>query len=431
MPIILDLLDLNKEFEQMDKNETIIINDLPNRTEEDRAYFSYLIKETHDDSMVSVQPSCRCGSLKGEHLVKTDEICYLCKSPVRRKIQDKIKPMLWFRRPKATRQLISPYVWTLLRRRFNKRGVDVMLWLTDTSYRPQVNSPIIDRMILDNVPRGYNNFVEHFFEIFQYLINLPDFKPSKALHKTSSAMAEISEDTEIFDRFIQDHRDRIFTDYLPLMNRMLMIVEVENSTDRYLERHVADMQNVMNTMLSIDEDHFDKSTASIERRTARILHMLSIHYEEYIRTNLQPKETLCRKDVYGRRTNLSFRAVITSHDTPQRYDTIHAPWSAMVATYRLHIMNYLLRRDHPLGGMTHIQADRFINDHIHVHHPVIAEIFKLLIHRNGKGHIPCIFNRNPTLPRGSIQCLKITKVKDNPADTTVSLSDQICTAPNA
>ena len=45
--------------------------------------------------------------------------------------------------------------------------------------------------------------------------------------------------------------------------------------------------------------------------------------------------------------------------------------------------------------------------------------------------IPVIFQRNPTLHRGSAQLLYITKVKKDPRDITISLSVLVLSAPNA
>ena len=46
--------------------------------------------------------------------------------------------------------------------------------------------------------------------------------------------------------------------------------------------------------------------------------------------------------------------------------------------------------------------------------------------------LPCCFNRNPTLLRGSIQQLYITKIKsDDINDNTISLSVMILSAYNA
>lgn len=422
MPVIQELVDFDADFARLDPNEVIVINDLPNRTEEDREYFNWLIKETYTNDMVSVMPRCRCGELKGEHVVGM--VCDSCHQPVTQTLKDSIRPMLWFRRPQGVDALIVPHVWIMLQRRFNKKGCDIMRWLTDRTYVPQSAPQALERMIANNIPRGLNNFIRYFDDIFAYLINSKDFVSNRLLHKTMKGMVGMADEEDPLAVFIRDHRDKIFTNYIPLLNRTLIVVE-KTGQDRFVEGHVIDVHNIMNSMLSIDRDHYDKTPTVIENRTAKILAMLSSHYLSYIGTNLRPKTGTYRKLTYGSRCVYSFRAVITSHEELADYDEIHVPWCIGVTVFWQHHMAILLRRDHPLGGMTHMQATQFLMDHVEKYHPVIDQLLQNLIKNSRNGTLKTSILRNPSLLQGSIQQVRLTKFKTDPRDTTVSMSDLI------
>lgn len=407
MPVYQELIDYNAEFAGLNPSEVIIINDLPNRTEEDRAYFNWLVKETHTSDMVSLLPRCRCpeGGLRGEHLVGVE--CPVCGTKVEQTIKDSIRSMMWFRKPQGVHALIVPHVLIMLQRRFNKKGCNIINWLIDRNYVPQAKPEILTRMIADGIPRGLNNFIENFDAIFHYLMRSGAFTSKSHLHQTMKDMVGIPGDMDPLEFFIRDHRHLIFPDYIPLINRALLVVETSGN-DRFVESHVLDVHNIMNTMLSIDRDYHDRSLQTIENRTAKILLMTCKYYEDYIASNLRSKPGTYRKHVYGTRGNYSFRAVITSHDTIRDYDEIHAPWGVGVTVWWQHHMSILLRPDHKYGGMTHTEATNFLMDHVEKHHPMLEAMMNDLIKDSRRGYLLTIFQRNfiPWLPSAEMLSTK-------------------------
>lgn len=369
----------------------IIINDLPNRTEEDRAYFDYLVRSTYTTDMISALPRCFCGTEKGEH--KVGKICENCGHPVKRSVESDIAPSLWFRKPRGIDKLISPYFLILLRNRFNKRGVNIIEWLMNKNTPLPPNPPaIIHKLIADKVPRGYNNFVENFDDIIKYLSASKDFPRDKFTANVIAGMlGEDYVNVDPLEKLIGDRYDTVFSDYLPIPNKMFVILEKTDAAT-YVEGSIFDIQNVVNTMLSIDLDHYDGRLNSLENRTAKILNMLANYYEEYVITRMRPKKGHYRKHVYGGRGNHSFRAVITSHEAICDHDEIWIPWSVAVATLWLHLMNYMLSGKY--GRFTHNQAVSFLLSHIEKYHPLIDFFFKKLIKDSPNGYIAVIQHRN-------------------------------------
>lgn len=383
-------------FDEMLKNspiEPIIINDLPNRSEKDREYFNYLIRNTYTSDMVTALPQCQCGETKGEHLVGA--ICEYCEQPVRQSIERDILPSLWFRKPIGIKKLISPYFLILLQMQFKKRGLNIIQWLMDRNIPlPPKYPAVVDKIIAAKIPRGYNNFVEHFDEIMEFLFASNDFKKNNFVYTVVSGMlGEEFKKEDPLKIMLRDFRDNVFCDYIPLPNKLFIVLEQTN-IGTFVENSIFDIQNVLNTMLSIDKDHYDTRLYTLENRTARILHLLSNYYYQYVITRYRPKKGLPRKHLYAGRGNHSFRAVITSHEEITDHDEIWIPWPIAVSVFWLHLMNYLLRPGHPLGNMTHNQATEFLLTHIEKYHPLLDKLFDKLITESPTGSIVCMQNRN-------------------------------------
>lgn len=443
MPVYMELLDLNEEFKKADSK--IIINDLPARTEADIEYFHSLIRKTYDSDIISVIPRCECpddNGLQGEHLI--GEICDICGTAVKPAIDADIHPILWFRSPEGVAPLMNPAIWLMLSDRFSKSKYRVLQWLTDRHYRPGNKEPeVIEKLRQAGFQRGYNAFYERFDEIMAFLFSQPEFSKKRndwkfviGMLKTTEPHLPSLEDPALDPLYelIKHYRDRIFSRYIPLPNRC-MLVMVKSATGTYAEESTFDIINVLNTMLSIDRDHYDKSAASVENRTARILSMLVSYIQKVFKTNMTGKSALPRKHLYAGRGNFTFRCVITSHPEIHRHDEIHMPWGAACGVFQLHIIPRLMR-----GGVTKRgqqyrftlnQAMGYLYAHIYRYSEILDEIFKDLIKQSPYDGIPCIFNRNPTQTQGSAQRGFITKVKPKAEDTTADISDLCCTTLNA
>jgi hypothetical protein len=84
--------------------------------------------------------------------------------------------------------------------------------------------------------------------------------------------------------------------------------------------------------------------------------------------------------------------------------------------------------------MVYSDALTFLVEHQHVYHPTIREVFDDLLRlgsRGGRFGINVLFNRNPSLARGSIQHHRITMIKSNVEDNTIGLSQMAMRSYNA
>lgn len=436
MPLILKFNSMDEEFRRY-QGPKIILNDLPAKTEADREYFLTLTRQTFNSDIVSVMPRCDCPDdigLKGEHVL--GEVCDICNTPVRRTIDENIESMLWFRQPAEIEKLISPIILIMLLKRFSKSKYSVIQWLIDRSYRPVVKMPaVVLRMQSIGIKRGYNYFVQNFDEIMKWLFSQPEFVHRKTSLSSIVDMLELTDvDGDPLRNLVTDKRDILFSEYLPIPNRSLLVLE-KSALGIYGEGTTFDIQNTLNTMLSIDRDYYDQTLIAKENRTAKILLMLASYYLNIFDTNMSPKPALLRKHVYGARGNHCFRAVITSHEGPHDHDEIHIPWCVASTVYQLHIIPRLLEGGVTRGGIpyrfTLNEAIGYMYGHVNRYSPILDELFENLIAQSKYNGQIALLQRNPSLAQGSAQRVRITKVKKDPMDTTVSISDLVCAALNA
>jgi len=411
MPVYQKLIDFNEMFSQLSE-VPIIINDLKSIDDKDKENIKKLIISRYESDLISVLPSCQCGQTKGQFAISTT--CPHCGTPVKSIIEDDIEPIVWFRRPSGVAPLINPMVWMMLSLRFTVSGVNLVQWLADNTYRPTVKTPkVLQRLIDANLPRGYNYFVEHFDECLDFLFSIKEFqKKVKGF--------------DYLRQLIIDNRSKIFSDYLPLPNKSLLIIE-ETNLGIYIDGIVVKAIDAIEMIMSIDSNEIEHSNRVKENRTVKSIAKLSDFYYDFAKNNIAGKSGLFRKHVLGSRTNFNFRAVISSITEPHVYDEIYAPWSVGVTAFRPHLINKLMRRGYTLN-----QSVEMLLAHVEKYHPLLDQLLQELIleSKNQRGII-IAENRNPTMLSGSIQTKRITKFKTDPTDKTVSSSILTVKAPNS
>ena len=107
---------------------------------------------------------------------------------------------------------------------------------------------------------------------------------------------------------------------------------------------------------------------------------------------------------------------------PHRHDEIYIPWGMGITAFREHVLNKLLKRGFLLND-----AIMLIYSSVVKYNHLLEEIFNEIITESPWGGIPVIFQRNPSIMVGSAQLFKITKIKRDPEDITISFSI-LCTS---
>ncbi len=433
MPVFQELENLDRLFSTV--SHPVIVNDLPNRTEEDRENFIKLISSTFTNDKISLLASCQCGELKSEFYASTKhrigKICPSCKTPVKSRIHDDIGATLWFRHPDGVAKLINPIILIMLNKRFEKRDFRVIQWLMDRDYRPKGNNSDIPMHLAKyGIKRGYNFFVENFDFILEVLFQLPMFRVKKQSLGSIINMLiddedwlDTSKDRDILRELILRNRDKVFSAMIPIPDNALTILE-RNALGTYSDMSVMEGRDAFNTAFSIDRDFHDQRPEVKENRTAKILLKNAAYYLNIFSKHMSPKAGLFRKNAFGTRVNLSFRAVLTSNTDLKRSDDIELPWTSAIAVFRLHLMNKLMDHTREDCGFTHREAVEFLISYHRRYHPLLDKLFKEIL-SHGRG-MPFLMLRNPTLKQGSKQVAWAIAVKPEPEDQSVSANDLSC-----
>ena len=418
------LLDTDNEYRQI-TGETVIINDLSNETEAEREEVNALLYTTNGDVYNNV-PTCRCGNTTGKYKIGTT--CRTCHTKVEEVTAKNLQSYIWIRAPKGVKSLFNVTIFLMLRNYFVKDDgkFDVIQYITNPHYRPMsvskdsqsIQEKIEKHPVLNK--RSFNFFLEHFDEWMVFLFSQPEYKKVKDRQRGN--------DVPPLFKLIQDNKDILFPQYIPVPNKTLLVVE-DTAVLKYIDNSLVDAISGIRMLIGIDNPTtsvYAISNKSRESRVARCLTHLTDHYRTFYSDTIGGKSGIARRLMLGTRCDYSFRTVITSITGPHQYDEIHIPWAVAMVVLRMHIINKLRAK----YKWTPVKITQFLVRYTRTYHPILDEIFKELIAEAG-GKIYALMNRNPSMGRASLQRVGITKVKTDTTDNTTSISILIVRGFNA
>lgn len=455
MSVYQKLINLDKVFRTLEK-PPIIINDLQTSTEEEKEDLNNKIYTLHKSGVMDTVAKCECGALSGDYNLGLK--CHICNTEVISPIYQDLEPILWVRAPEGVHKLVNPHVWYILNKAFTISNFSLIRWICETTYSPGREFKEISALESLGVKRGYNYFIENFDWIINTLSELKTF-----------AKGPKRDNIELVLRMLRENPDCIFCQYLPLPNKVLMVIE-DTNVGRYVdnvyfgiidaiqmiasidtirthskkrkEKHTAALTTITDIigndesqLINLSDNNLDASPEFLidnsnikkkENRIVKMLHALSTFYSNYYKNNLGSKSGLIRKHIFSSRANFSCRAVITSITAPHEYDELYLPWTLAIGVLRYHILNKLTK-----PGFRANEGVAFINRYARVYHPYLDKILQELIdeavHVNpqtGRPQvgIPITLCRNPSQGRGSILKLRITHIRKNTEILTFGLS---------
>lgn len=402
MGVYLELDDYENKF-NMSRFKPFILNDRSTVTEKERATIERMTRTVYTDQDVySNRPSCECGKLRDG--IRLGLVCSECGKPVQEHNDQSLETRVWIRSPRGVAKLINPIIWTMLKEQFSKSSFNMIEWLCNTDYAPPVLKPNveIEELLSAGVQRGYNNFVQNF---------------DKYIGILSGMRAFANKIDPNFFTLIAENRDIIFSNYLPLPNQALLIIE-NNHSGRWMDPLMEEVFDAICNIQGIDTPTAIYSQRQRENRAVKtIAKLASYHYRIY-HDVLARKQGLCRKQIYGSRAGFAGRAVISSNTGVHNYDEIQLSWGQGVTVFRVHLTNYLLKM-----GATPGEIAGFLNKHTQKYSKLLDDLFKKMFKetRDGRG-FRVIFVRNPSLTRSSTQAVWITGVKTDIDDPTTTMS---------
>lgn len=383
--------------------------------EQNEAFKKLLYTHYKDAEVIETMASCHCGKLNEVH--RKDVICDVCKTPVQINNEKPIIPSMWIKAPVGVEALVSPELWIMLDSALSTKEINFLDYLTSTDYSvvfekiaSKDTRKKCDKLLAGNIPRGYNNFIRNFDSVIDFLF------ASNIIDKNKGELLQ----------FIRENRPFFFPKHIPIPSKICFVAE-STTSGVYIDEPLALGEDAAKTITSIYSSSSRQTQAMIENKVAKAMKNNARFHEIYDRTRVAKKSGLMRKHTLGGRLDWTGRGVITSIPTPHRYNELHTPWGLSVQLLKYDIINKLVRR-----GWGHIDALDHVYASVLNPNPLIEEILaELIAEANGGLGISCIFGRNPTLQRGSIQFLYISKVKTNVHDCTISMSAIVLRAPNA
>lgn len=398
------------------QTDKVLINRIDIFNQENKEVLDTIIMKNYSEDNLSIIPSCQCGELKGAYYM--GDVCHKCSTRVVNGLDDSVSFLVWVERPQEVEYFISPIVVANLldRYKITRPSVRLVEYIMLPNFKidkkqQKSNLPTLERLdfILKQrgIARGYNSFIQNFFDIIEILEK--EFLKKK------------TPDDGDFVQLLRDNKDKIFSNYLPFPNKILFASET-NELGRFVDKSVLSPINTIRRLTGIDLH--TRPSYTKQQKVGRSLVDMADFYEKYIEEVIFGKPGLIRQQITAARSHFTGRAVITSIPGIHEHDELHIPWSVGCSLMRPYLLASLERR-----GWSYRDSVNFLTFQNRIYHPLIDEMFQEFIESsenpNGKKGLLALFNRNPSLHRGSIQLVRITKFKTDPDDHTFSMSDRI------
>lgn len=401
------------------EGDKVICNDLSYFSTDDQDKVNHLLMTVYENSeTLSSKPSCDCGKTQGRFRIgKFCDLCgTMCQEP-----HNKVKPLLWLKSIQPTHRFLNPTVWLLVSTVLGKKK-DLLRYLCDSRYNPPIKLQDyiigIKNDVLGGI-RSYRHVMENLDKILIYCLNHSAFKKDIDKQQTIRDLIDL----------IVNHQDIIFSDYLPIINKKIFVVE-ETTKGKFVNLASADIVDVVRTWLKLCADIKQSGQVSekvLDYTMGSILANLADLYKTYINQYLVKKSGTFRKHVYGARSHFTFRCVIVSIPGKHQHDEISAPWCVGVTAFRPHILNKLCNQ----RGYTYKKAIAKLYRAVKKFDPDIYDILNELIKESPYRGIGCIIQRNPSLMQSSSQRVFITRFTPDPSNMTIGFSALIAKGPNA
>jgi len=417
MGIVNRLVSYDEIYNKTTTSKTIV-NHIDILDIEQRELIKTLMVSNFDQNNISTIPTCECGATKGGFYI--GEKCEICHTEVTTVDNKGLNYLLWAKRPEGVERFMNVYIFHMLDEitiKHPQGSFSPVRWIVDPKYRRTVEiSEDLEEYIRETfrkngIELSYNGLVSHLDFCLDFISSIDGYGNKQQIIKRQQ-----------FFEFVKRNKHKILNEYLPFPNKTMIVYE-SSELGRFMDKSLIKSISAMRRLTGIDIKHL--SPQAKQARVVATLYELASFYKEYIKTKIFTKTGLIRQHLISTRSHFTCRAVITLLTDHHAYDEIHLPWVVAISLFREHIINKLYRRGYNYRETNDLLSRSSVN-----YHPVIDEIFRELIAESGDG-IRVFFNRNPSLGRGSILTVRVTKIKTNLRDNTISMSVLITPSMNA
>ena len=409
----IELIDID-ELYRSSSREKIAINNIDVTSEQDKEAVNKLLLTQLGSGFLDSEPSCMCGMTKGGYLVS--KTCPECHTEVSALTDRDITTSLWINLPRGVNAFIHPKVYSILDDILTVSKFHILEYLVNPNYRPltETKNVQVQRFLRMELPRGINHFHKHFDDIMRRLIEgkviMKDPMDNRGgMGRLNSLIA-----------FLAMYRDRIFCHHLPMPTNLLMVTE-KTVTTTFTSSQMFPALDAARIISAVEENIQHLSQRTLESKVMVANRKMAEYSETFFSDFYDSKDGWYRQQVYGARSHMTYRGVINSLTPAHDYRELHLPWSLAVGLFRNHLVTKLLQRNWSIR-----KAQSYLDEYTLCYSPILDELFKEMIAESFTGcGIPTLFNRNPSLLRGSVQLLHITQVKTDVEIRSISLSPLI------
>lgn len=375
-------------------HDKVLLGDLSSSPEDRNMALNRLV--TKLDGNLSLIPSCECGFVKDYlGLGVGHAICPKCHTPVSDNMVKTISPVVFFNSPHPS-GLIQPIFLSHFKSVYNKRTFDTLRYLVDTTYDG------FDKDIHSlGLTRGLDHFVQNLPQILDELNTI-------AYYRKKPGAAELAQE-------YTEQANSIHTQHVYLLNKALVVIN-KSPLQTKMQKSLLVFMNIALSLIGLNKRTL--SMTSKLNRLGKCLCQLTEFYDEYFRDIMGGKHGGIRTQLYNIRATVAQYNVLTTLTTNiQHPEEIHLPYTSTVHMLYPQLMGKLFKE-----GYTLQQATSFIQQYTHTFSPKLHQYAEDVLGVTVQEYPDFIYQRFPTLSRGSAPLAKVYKVKTNSRDKSISWS---------
>jgi hypothetical protein len=215
-------------------------------------------------------------------------------------------------------------------------------------------------------------------------------------------------------KLVEDNWDKLFINFIPVFSHRLRpaILINEKLTFDKINNHYLQLLSLSNSLQTVkDGKELNKIPMLFEiQKTANMIHDRVIDI-------ISSKTGFIRSSLIGNRLNFTSRCVIVPLEAGFDIDEVHLPYLAGLELFKFHIMNILVKTH----SMSQVDALKEWTKASIKFNRRIYEIMKSFIENDTR----VIINRNPSISIGSILYMRLTYIKEDITDMTMSVPNNI------
>ena len=351
--------------------------------------------------------SCACGNLRG----RTNDglICEDCHTACHES-GSKIENLGWIDISNEFK-IIHPAIYPFIERYIGSKRLKSILYA-------QIPIDIDGNVCESKEPKTPNNPYPELTGL-----GLPDFEANfDSIMELFKPNAGKDPEKMRLYQFIRANRDKVFISKLPVISSKLRpcLVKGKHVIQDELNTKYLQLTRLVSCYRTLG---FDNEPLSVFPLFAKMQQLVNELYETIIES-LNGKTGIIRNLMLAGRLNFSARCVIIPTPLEEAPDAVYVPYVAGLELMKLQIMGRLHREYKMPIEDAKVRVENAQRE-------FDETVYDIACEELGENGFPAILNRNPSIALGSLQKVRVTKIKRDPRDCTMNISVMIFTPLNA